>query len=218
MNINLKISHQPNYYSRVRRWPLLFKLKNSPKILDIGCGQGQLGKLLIDNLNADVCGIEIFQDNIEKASSVLTQTILGDIESMDLSIIGKNYDYVIFSDSLEHLADPESVLKKAKTLLNTDGCLLISIPNVRNFRVTIPLLFNDSWEYTDEGLLDKTHLRFFTFTSIIKLLNKVGFDLEKYYIDLPLKTKVGVINFLSFGIFDKILTSHYFIKVCQREY
>jgi len=217
MNINITESHQETYYSQIRTWPLLFSLKNKPKILDIGCGQGVLGEILMNSISANVCGLEITKKNYNIALNVLNRAVFCDIESMDISLIDAKYDYIIFSDSLEHLVDPATVLKKIKHLIAEDGALLISLPNVRNFRVIIPLIFHDQWEYTDEGLLDRTHLRFFTIKSITALLKETGYQVEKYYYDLPLSSKVGVLNKLTFGLFKKILTSHYFIKVCVQK-
>lgn len=214
MNINKKDKRDAAYYSRARTWPLLFNLKKSSKVLDIGCGQGILGQYLKEEVNANVCGLEITSDNYEIASKVLDKTMLDDIETMEPSKLGSNFDYVIFSDSLEHLVDPTQVLHKIKSIMSADGRLLIALPNVRNFRVVIPLLFRDQWKYTDEGLLDRTHLRFFTLTSIIELLQESGYVVEGFYYDLPITSKVGILNILTFGVFKRILTSHYFIKAC----
>jgi 2-polyprenyl-3-methyl-5-hydroxy-6-metoxy-1,4-benzoquinol methylase len=219
MNINITEKRQKIYYSQIRTWPSVFSLKHAPKILDIGCGQGVLGKYLKDKVAANVCGIEITTEHYNVASTVLDRAVLGDIESMDMTLIGTGFDYVIFSDSLEHLVDPGAILRKIKSLMTEDGEILMSLPNVRNFRVTFPLLFRDKWEYTDEGLLDKTHLRFFTLNSITHLLHESGFQIENFHYDLPLSSKVGILNLLTFGLFRKILTSHYFIKSCiQKRY
>ena len=214
MNINVTEKRQEIYYSQIRTWPLIFNLKHEAKILDIGCGQGVLGKYLKDKVAANVCGIEITTEHHNVASTVLDRAILGDIESMDMTLIGTDFNYVIFSDSLEHLVDPGTILQKTKSLMTEDGAILMSLPNVRNFRVTLPLLFRDKWEYTDEGLLDKTHLRFFTLNSITHLLHESGFKVEIFHYDLPLSSKVGILNLLTLGLFRKILTSHYFIKAC----
>jgi 2-polyprenyl-3-methyl-5-hydroxy-6-metoxy-1,4-benzoquinol methylase len=217
VNINFKEKRETAYYSRARTWPLLFNLRSTPRILDIGCGQGTLGQYLKDKIDAEVCGLEITPNNFDIASKVLNRTLLGDVESMDLSLLGTDFDYVIFSDSLEHLVDPGRVLQNIKSVMSEDGSLLIALPNTRNFRVTLPLLFLDRWEYTDEGLLDRTHLRFFTLTSITQLLQKSGYNVEDLYYDLPRSSKVGLLNIATFGLFRKILTSHYFIKACIRK-
>lgn len=216
MNINVTEKHGEGYYSRHRTWPTRFDLKPGSKVLDIGCGRGALGEYLKKTISATVCGLEITSENCNTAAKVLDRAVLGDIETMSLTDLGEGYDYIVFSDSLEHLLNPGPVLQKIGTLLNDDGSLLISMPNVRNFRVLVPLLFRDEWEYVEEGLLDKTHLRFFTFRSITRLLRDCGYEVEKYFYDLPLSSKVGKLNALTLGIFRKILTSHYFIKACKK--
>lgn len=218
MNPNLKAKLDSKYYSRVRNWPSLFDIKTGAKILDIGCGRGVLGGYLRDKYAAKVTGIDIISENITVASHILHQAILGDIETMDISTLERNFDYIIFSDSLEHLLEPQDVLETIKPLLAPGGNVLIAIPNIRNFRVTVPLLFSDQWEYQDEGLLDRTHLRFFTQSSICKLLDRCGYQVEALYLDLPLSSKVGVLNIFTFGLFKRILTAHYFVKTSLKRY
>lgn len=218
MNPNLEVKIDEKYYARFRSWPSLFQIKKGANILDIGCGRGILGKFLQDKYSALVTGIEITPENYSMASTVLHNTMLGDVERMESSVLGKDFDYVIFSDSLEHLLEPQAVLEKMKSALAKEGRVLISIPNVRNFRVTLPLLFADNWEYQDEGLLDRTHLRFFTHSSICNLLDRCGYQVEHVFLDLPKSSKVGIANLLTFGLFRKILTSHYFVKACLKKY
>lgn len=217
-NPNLEAKPDQAYYSRARTWPSLFDIRSGAKVLDVGCGRGNLGVYLQDRHDAKVTGLEIIENNFVEASSVLHAAHLGDIESMDMTILGSGFDYVIFSDSLEHMLEPRAVLTSVKTLLSKDGRLLISMPNVRNFRVTVPLLFSDRWEYQDDGLLDRTHLRFFTCTSICNLLERCGYQVEQVRCDLPSSSKVGMLNIATFGLLRRHLTSHYFIKACTRKY
>lgn len=216
-NPNLDAKSDQTYYERYRTWPSLFHLRSGAKILDVGCGTGNLGSYLQRKYSCKVTGIEIIEDNFLVASSVLHEAFLGDIESMDTSIFVSQFDYVIFSDSLEHMLEPKAVLERARDLMAENGHLLISMPNIRNFRVTVPLVFWDQWEYQDEGLLDRTHLRFFTCTSICKLIEQCRYKVEKVRFDLPLSSKVGILNMLTFGVFRRHLTSHYFIKACLQK-
>lgn len=217
MNPNLETKTDITYYSRARKWPSLFNIKKHSLILDIGCGQGILGQYLQETYSAKVTGIEIIDDNYQMAGKVLTNALLGDIEKMDLQTIETKFNYIIFSDSLEHLIDPHKILEKIKELLDSNGNVLLSIPNIRNFRVTVPLIFKDQWEYEDEGLLDRTHLRFFTKTSICNLLDRCGYQVNEVYYDLPLSSKVGILNKLTLGILKNILTSHFFINACLKK-
>lgn len=216
-NPNLEAKYDQSYYDRYRTWPSLFDLRTGTKILDVGCGTGNLGSYLQRKYSSKVTGIEIIEDNFLAASRVLHEAFLGDIESMDTSIFGSQFDYVIFSDSLEHMLEPKAVLERTRDLIAGNGHLLISMPNIRNFRVTVPLIFLDRWEYQDEGLLDRTHLRFFTCTSICKLIEQCGYKVEQVRFDLPFSSKVGILNLLTLGVFRRHLTSHYFIKACLQE-
>jgi cyclopropane fatty-acyl-phospholipid synthase-like methyltransferase len=217
-NPNLQTKPDLAYYARSRTWPSLFDIRHGTKVLDIGCGWGNLGTYLQDKYGCKVTGLEIIEENHILASSVLYKAHLGDIETMDLSVLGSGFDYVIFSDSLEHMLEPKDVLERVRGLMTEGGHLLMSMPNVRNFRVTVPLLFLDQWEYQDEGLLDRTHLRFFTNTSICNLIERCGYKVERVLFDLPLSSKVGILNILTLGLFRRHLTSHFFIKACLRKY
>lgn len=216
-NPNLLLKQDITYYSRERSWPALFAIKRQSRILDIGCGQGNLGAFLKQAFACHVTGLDILEENTQKALKVLDKVLLGDIETMDLNELEGPFDYIIFSDCLEHLLDPEKVLLRLRHLLQSkDGELLISIPNVRNFRVTLPLLLQDEWQYTDEGLLDKTHLRFFTLKSIKRLLRQTGFQVNQVRYDLPISSKSGLLNRFTFGLIRNHLTSHYFIQSCLK--
>ena len=217
INPNLEVKTDQAYYARARTWPSIFDIRSGTKILDVGCGKGNLGAYLQTTYGSEVTGLEIIKDNFHVASTVLHEAHLGDIESMDMSVLGSRFDYVIFSDSLEHMLDPKAVLERVRDLMAENGHLLISMPNIRNFRVTIPLVFSDQWDYQDEGLLDRTHLRFFTCTSICKLIEQCGYKVEQVRFDLPLSSKVGVLNMLTVGLFRRHLTSHYFIKSCLKK-
>jgi 2-polyprenyl-3-methyl-5-hydroxy-6-metoxy-1,4-benzoquinol methylase len=202
------------YYDRYREWPSLFNIARDSTVMDIGCGRGVLGNYLKNRYNCNVTGIEINPIQAEYARVYLNDVVVGDIENLQVEKIRqRSFDYIIFSDSLEHLINPDLVLAKILSLMRDEKSkLLISIPNVRNFRVTMPLLILGEWEYTEEGLLDRTHLRFYTIKSITDLLIKSGFSIDKCKVDLPLSSKSGLLNFLTFGLFRHHLTSHYFIE------
>lgn len=216
-NINSTIKPDPKYYSRIRKWPSLFKIKPESNILDIGCGVGLLGAYLKERYCANVTGVEIIKENCEIARHHLDSVHNCDVATAEITQFKNHYDVVMFSDSLEHMIEPEKVLNFIKPLLSPFGRVLISIPNVRNFRVTFPLLFKDEWRYEEEGLLDYTHLRFFTEKSMRRMLEDCGYSVTKIYLDLPMTSKVGIINIITFGLFRNHLTSHYFIESCLKK-
>jgi len=144
-------------------------------ILDVGCGGGDFGHAMKRKGVEEVIGIEKETRAWETAKGVLDQAVLGDIETMELPFEDGHFDCITCLDVLEHLVDPAAVLRKASRVLAPDGLVIASIPNVQFYEV-MAMLANGRWIYTDAGILDRTHLRFFTATDFQALLN--GVDLE----------------------------------------
>ena len=207
-----------DYYSRVRNWPSRFEIIKGTNIIDIGCGSGVLGSFLKKKYGCNVTGIEVLKEYSNIAKKKLDKVIVGNFETMDLKNHKSKFNYVIFSDSLEHMFDTELILQKAKNLLLDDNSkILIALPNIQNFKVTLPLLFRGNWDYADEGFLDKTHVRFFTLSSFKKVLKKNHFSIINLHYELPIKSKVGMINLLTLGLFKNHLTSHFYFAICPRK-
>ena len=210
---------EDNYYSRQRAWPKNFNITNDCKVLDVGCGTGVLGTFFMKEYNAKVTGVEILEDCAEIASKHLDQVYCKNIEDLDFLSELIDFDHVVFSDSLEHLVDPEKVLVNIhKVLNNNQSSILVSVPNVRNFRVLIPLIFKGDWKYEDEGLLDRTHLRFFTKKSICRALDATGYTVMNVAVELPVKSLSGMFNLVTFGFFEGFLTSHYYVQACLKKF
>jgi len=147
------------------------------KILDIGCGSGELGRLLKAKGHL-VYGIEIDKKSYLLSKRKLDKVLLGDISTMTIPKNFRNFDYIIFADVLEHLVNPPAVLEKVKPLLKKEGFVLISVPNIANWVMRLKLLFG-IFNYSNSGLLDKTHLRFFTLKSLKRLINSAGYKIIK---------------------------------------
>lgn len=155
------------------------ELKNKNiNVLEIGCATGAT-LLEIKNRykSANIYGIEINKKAAEIAES-FADIRSDNVESIELSYEEKFFDYIIFADVLEHLQDPWSVLNNIKKYLKDDGYILASIPNVMHYSVVRELL-NGNWSYADSGILDRTHLRFFTLSEINKMLINTGYSMEK---------------------------------------
>ncbi len=142
-------------------------------ILDVGCAAGRLGSELKAKLGAEVWGIENVPDMAKQARNVLDKVYSGDVNEIALTLPPNHFDAIIFADVLEHLPDPSVTLKRLLPTLTPNGKIIISIPNVRHWSV-IKGLLEGQWEYEEAGLLDRTHLRFFTRASFEKLLYQVG--------------------------------------------
>jgi len=152
------------------------------RILDVGCAEGFLGQNLRQlGLASEVVGIEYVSDAAKSAGSKLDRVICGDIELMNRDEMGleaESFDYIICGDVLEHLRDPWSVLSWLVTRLKPGGGVIASLPNVRHWSVLLPLLLKGEWEYQSRGIMDRTHLRFFTRKSSVDLIKQSGLTIE----------------------------------------
>ncbi len=177
-----KISRRASsYFSNSRPEVQQFVNYNSKTILDVGCAAGFLGYALKMKNNAEVWGVEINKDVAEKALHKIDRVIVKPIEEAIYELPDNYFDTIVCADVLEHLVDPETVLVKLKEKLKLTGEIIISLPNIMHFSVVLDLL-NGNFNYAEAGILDKTHLRFFTKSSIDKMLERCGFqEILKHY-------------------------------------
>ena len=148
------------------------------KILEVGCSTGYFGQAL-KNTGHTVWGIEMTPDAAELAKKVLDFVYVGTIEAFLTSEFAhqNKFDYIVFGDVLEHLPYPSEILKQCKSLLTPNGGIIASIPNVAHLAVRVMLL-EGRWEYSELGIMDNTHLRFFDKKSIIKLFNESDYSVQ----------------------------------------
>jgi 2-polyprenyl-3-methyl-5-hydroxy-6-metoxy-1,4-benzoquinol methylase len=123
-------------------------------------------------------GVEPFVDAFLIAKNKIDLVFNNRVEEVISKLEDKYYDIIFFNDVLEHLIDPENVLMQFKTKLSRDGIIITSVPNVRNLGNLYNLLVKKDWEYVESGILDNTHLRFFTFKSFERTVRNAGYDLK----------------------------------------
>lgn len=148
------------------------------EILDIGCGAGMLGKSLKDRQPCRVTGIELMPEIAARAAQVLDRVIPGDVFAALPALPDGQFDVVVMADVLEHVADTDRLLQGAARKLRAGGQLVLSLPNVRHWSVLKGLL-EGSWDYQAQGILDRTHMRFFTKASALEALSRNGFRVER---------------------------------------
>jgi SAM-dependent methyltransferase len=166
-----------DYFSRARTEiePLL--PPNAARILEIGCGAGGTMRWLRGRRTIQYAvGIEIEPRQAELAADAFDLVLTGNAEALDVPPGG--FDLIIILDVLEHLVDPWAMVRRLHSALNMGGVIIASIPNVGHYSVAIPLL-KGRWEYGDFGLLDRTHLRFFTKRTAFDLMTRPGLAVEK---------------------------------------
>jgi SAM-dependent methyltransferase len=158
---------------------LLERCPSGATVLDIGAWSGFAGAFLARERNAVVDGIEPSPEAAERAVPLYRDVI---VEPVEAALAGPlrprhgTYDVLLFLDVLEHLLEPPRVLEAARLLLRPGGCALVSIPNVAHWSVRKELLLG-RWRYEDSGLLDRTHLHFYTAATAAELLENAGWHI-----------------------------------------
>ncbi len=145
-------------------------------VLDVGCSSGYLG---IHSRESKFYGIEVDKKEAKKARKVYKKVFVGDVEKLINSPLSlPKFDVIIFADILEHLVHPQKTLTYLVTnFLKDDGKTIISLPNVAHLSVRLNLLAG-KFDYTEAGILDKTHLHLYSLKSANKLINKSGLKTE----------------------------------------
>lgn len=176
------------------------------RVLELGCGNGAFGAVLKASGAREVVGIELVAGPAAQARTRIDRVIVADVERDTLDLPDGYFDCLICNDVLEHLADPWAVLGRLRRHLRTDGWLVVSIPNVRHHKVVRCLIWPGEWRYEQDGVLDRTHLRFFTYQSARDLVESAGFRIERAQginrSSLPLWLRL--VNALASGAFDDV--------------
>lgn len=174
-------THYQDYVNR----PLFDVIEGAPRnVLDLGCAGGMLGAALKERYpGARVAGVDAGRAAAALAATRIDRAIHASLEDIDFGAHGLEagaFDLVVASDVLEHLTNPWALLKRIKPLLAPGGQIVASIPNVRNALLVSQLVLAGRWEYQEHGLMDITHLRFFTLEEIRRMFEGTGYRLEAY--------------------------------------
>ena len=163
------------YYINQRTEMLDFYPLNSKTVLDVGCGQGNFAKQIKDAYKTEAWGIEYMKSHAVEAEKILDKVFAGECEKFIDDLPDNYFDVIYFNDVLEHLNDPYTVLKKMKNKLTEKGKIISSIPNIRYHSALKMLVLDKEWHYQDSGVMDHTHLRFFTKNSIKRMYENLRF-------------------------------------------
>jgi len=162
------------------------------KILDVGCGMGHLGRILKENTQCIVDGIDISEDAIRNASDVLDSSYVADLEHGNLpdALVQSTYDVIVISEVLEHLFYPEKILSKISHLCTKDTKVIVTVPNILFIKNRIRILFG-SFEYAESGLMDRGHIHFFSWKSLGEMIRSEHFKMIHTQHNFPMRfTKI----------------------------
>ena len=233
-----KLAHEPKYdldgahytykrtdpyssHSRIIEW---IDKERPHEVLEVGTATGYLTSEMVKR-GCVVTGIEQDPEMAKLAEKYCEKMVVGDVENLDLSQLG-TYDAIILGDVVEHLRNPREFLQKTGKLLNNGGKILISLPNVANIWVRLNLLFG-RFNYSRVGILDESHLRFFTLETSKKIASDSGLEIISTNVTpiplpliLPSTSEGRALSFLhalNWGItrLRKTLFGYQFILVCQ---
>lgn len=149
--------------------------RDNQRMLDVGCGAGYLAEALRVRGNSVVGVDERAADGVHERVTELIET---DLDREPIPWEGDPFDYVVMADILEHLRDPQPILKQCDRLLTEDGAIIVSVPNVAHWSARISLLLG-RFAYTSRGIFDRSHLRFYTLASIRAEIEAAGFEVER---------------------------------------
>ena len=204
------------------------RIMEKAKVLEVGCASGYFGKKLIEK-KCRVWGVEKDCKEAKKASSKFEEVFILDLDDITNQIPGyirkNSFDYILFMDILEHLKDPASVLSFFSTYLKNTGKIIISVPNIAFISIRLALL-RGKFSYTDQGIMDNTHLRFFTKDTLFALIKKSELIIE----DLEISSGFSQISVIG-KYLDKIpkywqyiiskkfpsLLGYQFIAICRKK-
>jgi len=151
------------------------------RVLEFGCATGYMSQALRDRRGATVVGVELDAEAAQLAAAYTERVLVGDAEELDLEaeLGAERFDAVVFADVLEHLRDPAALLKRVRPLVAENGVVIASIPNVAHASVRLALL-GGSFRYRERGLLDESHLRFFTREGVQDLFESSGYLITQW--------------------------------------
>lgn len=178
------------YYSSERRELLPHLPDNLGAVLELGCGEGRHGGLLLSNgMASSVVGVDLHAPS-DDAKNLLTSFIRADLSDW-LRKTKERFDTVLALDVLEHIENPWEAVELCFNVLRPGGQFISSIPNVRFIKVSANLLIRGRFDYCEQGILDRTHLRFFTRRSIVNLFSDAGFvDVDIQRLRYPQQTAI----------------------------
>jgi len=168
-----------NYFENTRPEMLRFVPPKAERTLELGCGSGGFSAALKADHPRECWGIEIDNRAAQKASDRLDKVIIGEATAAVPNLPDGYFDCIIMNDILEHLTDPFALLRSLRGKLRPDGVIVASVPNVRFWNNLRDLAWRGNWDYKEAGILDSTHLRFFTFRSLQKMFPALGYDVVR---------------------------------------
>ncbi len=164
------------YFGHARPEMMAFIPERRRTVLDIGCGEGRFSKSITGT--EELWGVEPDPKSAGIAQAHMHTVLLGTYDEAEQRLPDSYFDVVICNDVIEHMPDHEAFLRQIRKKIAPGGVIVGSVPNVRYFKNLFDTLVLRDWDYKEEGVLDRTHFRFFTLKSLERTLTKSGFSVD----------------------------------------
>lgn len=196
-----EVSAATSSYYTIRRDDVLRLVPEGTRtLLDVGCGVGVTGAIAKQMFDMrEVVGVEAVEQVALEAEKALDRVLVGDIETLEVDFADGYFDCMLFADVLEHLRRPENVLRNLRRYLNDSGVVIASIPNLRNVTPLLKII-TDKFEYEDSGVLDQTHLRFFTLHTMKVMFHAAGYRIVRIVPELSRGWQFKLLNAVTLGL------------------
>jgi 2-polyprenyl-3-methyl-5-hydroxy-6-metoxy-1,4-benzoquinol methylase len=168
-----RTSNAKEYYGQSRSELLGMLPSSYTRVLEVGCADGSFAKQL--KSECELWGVEPIAQVADNARSIFDHLLVGSFDEVEHDLPDEYFDLVICNDVIEHLPDHDAFLKSISKKIALNGTIIGSVPNVRYYFVLKDLLLHKEWRYVEAGVLDRTHLRFFTQRSLLRSLTEAGF-------------------------------------------
>ena len=189
-------------YTSDRKEILPYVPKVKGRILDVGCSSGNFSRLLKDEWGCEVHGIEVNPKAAEIAADKIDRVFCGDAVDVLSKVPSNYYDLVTMNDVLEHMVNPYDFLNALHDKISPTGIIFAIVPNIRYHKALAKILYQKEFEYEDEGIFDRTHLRFFTKKSIKRMFDECNYEEIDYFgINSTSSLRPWLLNLFTFGGF-----------------
>ncbi|MGE5266400.1 MAG: class I SAM-dependent methyltransferase [Deltaproteobacteria bacterium] len=186
------------------------------RVLEIGCGNGATGALAMARGRAGrYVGVELIETQGRKARQVLSDVLIGDVEHMDFDWQPAEFDALILSEVLEHLLEPGLLLRRLHRFVRPGGMVLASSPNIAHWRVLRELV-KGRFDLADQGVFDRTHLRWFTPATFAAMFEIAGFRIDHIRPVTPFSPRVEMISRLTSGRLDHLFMTQIAVQGTRR--
>lgn len=211
-NDGLYLEKSEDYFGTVRGGAVDLLPERVGDVLDIGGGNGATSRhLLAEGRARSSLVLDPFSTADDDGALRFSRASADDpAQFEEMRKAGLEFDTLMFLDVLEHLYDPWSVLRAAGSLLKPDGQVLISIPNARFVGVVVPLVLKGRFDYKRSGVMDRTHIRWFTRSTLVEMVEGAGFRVDE--VRPHFESRMAPINRMTFGLLEEFFVYQYYVR------